>query len=159
VDSPKGKFRTEEIGELESCPTCTHNYLRNRLGARTRRPELNEYEKAFVEHVTRLKIGGPNFAKLAREALEAEYGGEIDALFSGLSQETLESPERFAAEVFKTFGKEAMPYYVTILKYAESGLYQPEQDSEQEKEEEELESIIHKIEPDSGGEAETDSRT
>jgi len=114
-----------------------------------RRSDLNEYEKAFVEHIAQLNISGPNFAALAREALEAEYGGEIDSVLNGLTQETLRNPEKFAVEVFKVFGTQAMQYYVTIIKYAESGNFHPEEDAELEKEEEELESLVHKLGPDS----------
>jgi len=124
----------------------------------SRRPGLNEYEKAFVEHIAGLHIEGPVFATLVREALEAEYGGEIDNLLGGLKPQTLEDPEKFAAELSKTFGADAMEYYITITKYAESGSFQPEQESEEEKEDEELESIVRETEPDSDQEAGKDTK-
>ena len=96
----------------------------------------------------RLDIGGAAFAQLVREALEAEYGGEVDTLLNGFGRQTLENPERFAVELFEALGTEALQYYVTIVKYAESGNYQPGGDAQ--KEEEELESLVHKIESDEG---------
>ena len=125
---------------------------------RARRSELNKYEKAFVEHIAQLNISGPSFAALAKDALEAEYGGEIDSVLKGLDLETLGNPEKFAAEVFKVFGTQAMKYYVTIIKYAESGNFHPEEDSELEEEEGELESLVHRMEPDSEQESGTDSQ-
>jgi hypothetical protein len=110
---------------------------------------LNDYEKAFVEHIAKLNIQGAAFTRLVREGLEAEYGGEIGTLLSGLKPTTLESPEKFAAELYRILGSGAMPYYVTIIKFAESGRFSPEQDMEEEREDEELESLVHEIEPDS----------
>jgi hypothetical protein len=106
---------------------------------------MNEYEQAFVDHVQELGIDGSAFSALVREALEAEYGGEIDAVFKDLNEEALESPEMFATTVYKTFGKEAMQYYITILKYAESGSFHPQEDQEAKREEEELGSIIQEV--------------
>jgi hypothetical protein len=111
---------------------------------------MNEYEKAFVDHVEELGIGSEAFPALVREALEAEYGGEIDAVFKELSQETLESPEKFATEVFRVFGTSAMQYYVSILKYAESGNFHPQEDQELQKEEDELKSIVEDVGSDAG---------
>jgi len=51
-----------------------------------------------------------------------------------------------------------MEYYITIIKYAESGSFQPEQESEEEKEDEELESIVREMEPDSDQEAGKDTK-
>jgi hypothetical protein len=79
-------------------------------GQKSRRSDLNKYEKAFVEHIAQLNISGPSFAALAREALEAEYGGEIDNVLNGLKQQTLENPEKFAAELSMSFGTQAMQY-------------------------------------------------
>ena len=107
---------------------------------------MNEYEEAFVDHVEELGIDGPTFSALVKESLEAEYGGEIDAVFKGLSQETLEDPEKFATEVFKAFGTGAMQYYVAILRYAESTNFHPAEDQETKKEEDELESILRDVE-------------
>jgi hypothetical protein len=114
---------------------------------------LNEYEKRFVEHIARLGVTGLAFTRLVRKALEAEYGGEMDSLLSNLNQTTLEDPEEFAVEVYKAFGTDSMQYFVTIVKYAESEAYHPDEDSELEKEEEELESLVGRLEPDSGGRA------
>lgn len=111
-----------------------------------------------MEHIARLNIEGPGFAMLVSEALEAEYGGEVDNLMKGLSQGTLESPEKFAGELFKTFGTEAMQYFVTIIKYAESGRFQPEEESKSAEEEQELESLVHEIESDPNPGEETDPR-
>jgi hypothetical protein len=111
---------------------------------------LNDYEKAFVEHIAKLNIQGAAFAKLVQEGLEAEYGGEIGTLLSSLKPPTLESPEKFAAELYRTLGTGAMPYYVTIIKFAESGRFSQEQDAEEEKENKELESLVREIESDPG---------
>jgi hypothetical protein len=102
-----------------------------------------------VKHIARLNIEGPAFAALVREAMEAEYGGEIDNVLRGLKQQALEDSEKFAAELFKAFGTQAMQYYVTIIKFAESGSFRPDQDPEEEREDEELESLIRETEPDS----------
>ena len=103
---------------------------------------LNEYEKAFVEHIDRLGLGGPNFARLTREALESEFGGEAQVLLGGMSQGTLDDPGLFASELFKSYGMDALRYYVVIVKYADSGKFNPEEEAEEEQEEEELESIF-----------------
>ena len=90
---------------------------------------------------------GPTFTKLTTEALEAEYGGQVSSLWRGLDDQTMEDPEKFAAALYKTLGTdEAMKYYATIIKYAESGRFQPEEDAEQEQEEQELASVIRETE-------------
>ncbi len=127
--------------------------------SKARRRSVNKYEKAFVEHITRLNVEGPDFAALVRRALEAEYGGEIDNLLNGLDQTTIQDPEKLAAELFKAFGADAMNYYVTIIKYAESGRFQPEEDAEQASEEEELESLVREVETNSDQESATDPQT
>ena len=96
-----------------------------------------------------MNIDGPDFAALARQALEAKYGGEIDNLLNGLDQSTIQNPGKFASELFNAFGTGAMRYYVTIVEYVESGRFQPEEDEEVAKEEEELESLVHDIESNS----------
>lgn len=98
-----------------------------------------------MEHIVRLNLDGPEFADLAREALEAEYGGEIVGLLKGIDQSAIQDPGRFASELYKNFGTEAMKYYVTIIKYAESGRFQPEEEAELATEEEELGSLIRDI--------------
>jgi hypothetical protein len=117
---------------------------------------VNKYEKAFVEHIYRLKIkDGPTFTKLVTEALEAEYGGQVSSLWSDLSQQSVEDPEKFAAALYKALGTdEAMKYYATIIKYAESGRFQPEEDAELQQEEEKLASVIRETESDSEPEPE-----
>lgn len=105
---------------------------------------MNKYEKAFVEHIGRMKIqDGPTFTKLFTEALEAEYGGQVSSLWRGMNNQAMEDPEKFASALYKALGTdEAMRYYATIIKYAESGRFQPEEDAEQEQEEQELASVI-----------------
>jgi len=93
-----------------------------------------------------LNIDGPDFAALTRQALEAEYGGEIDNLLNSLDQSTIQNPGKFASELFKAFGTGAMKYYVTIIKYAESGRFHPEESAELAKEEEEMQSLLHDME-------------
>ena len=109
---------------------------------------LNEYEKAFVDHMSRSGIAGPDFARLTKEVFEAEFGGEGDALLRGLSQEALEDPKRFASEVYRTFGMGALQYYVMIVKYVDSGRFHPEEEAEEEAEEQDLESIVREMESD-----------
>jgi hypothetical protein len=58
----------------------------------------------------------------------------------------LEDPERFASELFKAYGMEALKYYVVVVKYADSGKYNPEEESEEQAEAEELESIVRETE-------------
>ena len=120
--------------------------------------KMNEYEKAFVEQISRSKTSGPEFARLTKEALEAEYGGEVDNLTSGLSQEVLEDPERFAAQMYKTYGNGAIQYFETIVKYVESGKFHPDEEAEEEAEEEDLESIVHETVTDSERETGVDSQ-
>lgn len=120
---------------------------------------MNEYEKAFVEHIAQMNLSGPEFAALVRQALEAKYGGEMDNLLNRLGQPSVENPEKLAAELFKAFGTDAMEYYVTIIKYAESGRFQPEEDAELASEEEELESLVHDVEANSDQESATDPQT
>jgi hypothetical protein len=114
---------------------------------RRRRFDLNEYEKAFIEHMARLKIPpGPTFIALTKGALEGEFGGQGGALLSGLSQSTLGDPTKFAKELFKMYGDGAMQYFATIVRYAESGNFHPEEDQELEREEEELGSVVREVE-------------
>jgi len=110
-----------------------------------------------VEHIDRLGIEGPTFAALVREALEAEYGGEIDAVLDDFKQQTLEDPKKFAGELFKIFETQAMQYFVTIIKFAESGRFHPEEELEQEKGDEEFESLVRETEPNPGLGTGTDS--
>lgn len=114
---------------------------------------LNEYEKAFFERMSRLDVDGPDFARLTREALEAEFGGEGDAILKGLGPETLEDPKRFASEMYKTYGRGALQYFTMIVKYVGSGRFNPDEEAEEEAEEEDLESIIDEVESSSVGES------
>jgi len=103
---------------------------------------MNAYVKAFLERLARLNISDSDFPMLAKEALEAEYGGEIDSLLADIGQDRLAIPAEFAEELFKVFGKNAAQYCVAILKYAESGQFRPEEEAEVRQEEEMLETII-----------------
>jgi hypothetical protein len=96
-----------------------------------------------VERIARLKLEEGSFPVLVREALEAEYGGEGDAL---LKEITFSDPESFASQAYKSFGSQAMEYYEAVLKYADSGRFHPEQEAEEEREEKELETIIDETE-------------
>ena len=102
-----------------------------------------------MEHIARLNIDGPTFALLVKQAMEAEYGGEIHSLLSGFKQQTFENPKKFAVELSKTFGDSAMRYFVTIIKFAESGRFQPEEDLEQQKADKDFETLVRETEPDS----------
>jgi hypothetical protein len=115
---------------------------------------VNQYEKAFVEHIARLNLDGPTFVALVRQAMEAEYGGEVNHLLSGIKQQKFEDPKKFAEELSKQFGDQAMRYFVTIIKFAESGRFQPEEDLEQQKADEEFESLVRETEPASDQQAE-----
>jgi len=112
-----------------------------------------------VEHILRLNIRGSYFSELTKQALEAEYGGEGKMLLSGFSQGTLEDPQKFAMELYKVYGTGALPYYVAIVKYADSGKFHPEEEAEEKAEEQELESMVDEIESDSGQESGTDPQT
>ena len=111
---------------------------------------MNEYEKAFVERMAQLKFSaGPTFAALTKEALEREWGKEGDAPLAGLDDETLESPEKLARELYKVYGSEALRYFSLIARYAESGDFKPEEERESDEEEKELESVIQEVDEDS----------
>jgi len=116
---------------------------------------MNEYEKAFVEHISKSGIKGPEFTRLTKEAYEAEYGGEGDVLLRGFSQETMEDPQRFAIEVYKTYGMGALQYYGIIVRYLESGSFNPAEEAEEEAEEQELRSIVDEVESNSEQEPES----
>lgn len=100
-----------------------------------------------MEHVARWNFDGPTFAALVRQAMEAEYGGEINSMLSGIKQQTFENPKKFAKELSKTFGETAMQYFVTIIKFGESGRFHPEEDLEQQKADEDFESLVRETEP------------
>ena len=119
--------------------------------------ELNEYERAFVDHMARSGIAGLDFARLTKEVFEAEIGGEGDALLKGLSQPALEDPGLFASELYKTFGLGALQYYVMIVKYVDAGKFHPEEEAKEEAEEEDLESIFNEIGSDPEQETESSS--
>ncbi len=124
--------------------------------AEPRESTLNEYEKAFVEHMAKSGIEGGDFSRLVRDAFEAELGGQGDTLLQGMSQEVLEDPERFASELYKTFGMEALQYYVMIVKYVDSGRFHPEEEAEDEAVEADLESIVNELDSNSEQQAESD---
>ena len=110
---------------------------------------MNAYERAFLDHVTRLNISpGPDFAALTREAFEKEWGGQADALLAGLNRKTLESPKKLASALSQTYGEGALQYFKQIVRYAESKSLHPE-DAEDEHEQGVLESVISEIEADS----------
>ena len=118
---------------------------------------MNEYEKAFVQRMGVLKVTpGPGFASLVQNAFEREMGGEETSFLTGISRKTLEDPEKFAAELYNTYGTEAMGYLSMIVRFAESGDYHPSEDAEERKEEEELESIIEETGSDPDRPEETD---
>jgi len=92
------------------------------------------------------EIEGDDFARLVRDAFGAELGGQGETLLRGLSQEALGDPKRFASELYKTFGMEALRYYVMIVKYADSGRFHPEEEAEDEAVESDLQSIVDEVE-------------
>lgn len=102
-------------------------------------------------------ITGPDFARLTKETLEAEIGGEGDALLKDLSQQTLEDPELFASEMYKTFGMGALQYYVMIVKYVDAGKFHPQEEAEEEAADEDLESIVNEIDSNPARETESNS--
>lgn len=115
---------------------------------------MNEYEHAFLTHFKRLNITDTYFPALARDALEAEYGGEVDILLREVGETALANPEKFAEELFRILGLAALQYYVTILKYAESGRFNPEEETELEKREHMIEEIIRGFGPGKDGHSE-----
>ena len=118
---------------------------------------MNEYEKAFTKHMEKAGIGGTDFARLIKEAYEAEFGGQGDALLAGLGQETMEDPRRFASVVYKEHGMGALQYYSMIVKYLDSGRFNPAEEAEEEAEESDLESIVEEVESNSEQETSSDS--
>jgi hypothetical protein len=115
---------------------------------------LNEYERAFVEHMSRSEVDGDDFARLTRDAFEAELGGQGATLLTAVSQEALRSPERFASELYKTFGTEALKYFVMIVKYVDSGRFHPQEEVEDEAVDQDLQSIVDEMEPNTRHEVE-----
>ena len=120
---------------------------------------MNEYDRAFVDHMSRLGLKGASFARLTKEVFEAKFGGGGDSLLSGWSQETLEDPERFASEVHRTFGMGALQYYVLIVRYLNAGRFNPEREAEENAEEEELESIVTQVDANSDYTIESEEQT
>jgi len=120
---------------------------------------MNEYDRAFVDHMSRLGLKGTNFAKLTKEVFEAKFGGGGDALLKGWTQETLEDPERFASEVHRIFGMGALQYYVLIVRYLNAGRFNPEREAEEDVEEERLESIVNQMDANSDYAVESDELT
>ena len=113
---------------------------------------MNMYEKAFVERIGKCGIAkGPEFASLTKEAFEREWGGEGVELLTGLRLKTLEDPKKFASEMTKTYGEGAMQYFTLIVRYAESGKFRPEEEMEEEREEQELESVFKEVDSGAGG--------
>ena len=88
---------------------------------------MNSDVRGFLDRVTVLNIGGRNFGSLTRQALQSKFGGGGDALLSGMSDETLGNPNMFAGEMFDIFGKGAVQFFSMIIKFYESGRYQPPQ--------------------------------
>ena len=124
--------------------------LVSNVASEGRQFELNECEKAFVDHMSRSGIEGIDFQRLTNDVFEGEFGGQGDALLRNLSPEALEVPSHFATEVYKKFGMEALRYFVMIVKYVDSGRFHPEEEAEDEAVEEDLESIVNEVESNSG---------
>jgi hypothetical protein len=120
---------------------------------------LNEYEKAFIEHMATSGIAGADFARLVRDAYQAEFGGQGDALLAGLSPQALEDPRRFASEVYKEYGMGALQYYSMIVRYVDSGKFNPAEEAEEEAEDADLESIVEEVESNSEQETNGDPAT
>ena len=117
---------------------------------------MNEYEGAFTERMAKSGIAGAEFARLVKEAYEAEFEGEGDALLVGLGPQTLEDPRRFASEVYKEYGMGALQYFSLIVRYVESGRFNPAEEAEEEAEDADLESILEKVESNSEQETTSD---
>ena len=117
---------------------------------------MNEYEKAFVEHISKSGIEDADFPRLVREAYEAEFGGEGDVLLAGLSRETLADPRRFASEFYRQYGLGALRYFTMVVRYVDSGRFNPAEEAEEEAEESDLESIVEEIDSSSDHESKND---
>ena len=102
-------------------------------------------------------IDGADFARLTRDVLAAELGGQGEILLRGLSKDAHEDPKRFASALYKMYGMEALKYCVMIVKYVDSGKFHPEEEAEDEAVEEDLESLVEEVESSSGQGTETDS--
>ncbi|HEV2225409.1 MAG TPA: hypothetical protein VGR56_01240 [Nitrososphaerales archaeon] len=83
---------------------------------------MNDYEKAFVERMSRLERGGVNFELFAKEAVEAKFGGAAEVVFRGLKGDAFMNPEVFVRELSRVFGRGAMGIYEPIMKQAERGM-------------------------------------
>jgi hypothetical protein len=120
---------------------------------------LNEYERAFIEHMAKSGIAGTDFARLVKDVYQAEFGGQGDALLAGLGPQTLEDPRRFASEVYKEYGMGALQYYSMIVRYVDSGKFNPAEEAEEEAEDADLESIVEEVESSSEQETNGDPAT
>jgi len=101
-------------------------------------------------------IKGADFARLTRDVLAAEFGGQGETLLRGLSRDALKDPERFASELYKMYGMEALKYYVMIVRYLDSGRFHPEEEAEDEAVEEDLETLVEAVDSNSEQGTETD---
>ncbi len=99
--------------------------------------------------MTESGVQGPDFARLVKDVFEAELGGQGDVLMKSLGNEAMGDPKRFASEVYKAFGMEALQYYVMIVKYLDAGKFHPEEEAEDEAVEADLQSIVDEVESNS----------
>jgi len=84
---------------------------------------MNDYEKAFVVKMSRLKRAGIDLEALTREALTGKFGGATDIMLRGMSQEAMDDPQVFVKELSRTFGRGAIGVYEPIVKFVDMGLY------------------------------------
>jgi hypothetical protein len=105
--------------------------------------------------MSRSEIERVDFARLTRDAFQAELGGQGETLLNELSQGALEDPERFASELYKKFGTEALKYFVMIIKYVDSGRFHPLEEAEDEAVEQDLQSIVDEMESNTHEEVES----
>jgi hypothetical protein len=103
---------------------------------------MKDYEKSFVDKVSRFTASGIDFEVLAREAIIEKFGGAAGALFSDLRNGILKEPGLFAQEFSRKFGRGAIGFLEPIVKYAESGRYY-----ENHADRSNLLEIIHQIGP------------
>ena len=106
---------------------------------------MNEYERAFISKMERIRVAGLDFQAGARAALEAKFGGAADVLLQDFSEEGKREPRQFVEELNRTFGRGSMGFLEPVMKSADMGLFPPTRSSQSA-----LESVLGQLGPASG---------
>lgn len=82
---------------------------------------MEDFERAFLAKTVSLRGLGVTFEEVAREALEAKFGGATDVLLRDLGPGALVDPNLFVRAMSKMFGRGALGVYEPIMKYLDMG--------------------------------------